>query len=161
MKKKLSFLFFFSSRPGRPPKRNSAHQIDDCLDDKRMKLSSSLLLRSFPDFANQGRIKKKEVFLKKTIIFIKIAFKYPVHSNGYLSVPTANGNQSSSFIHSFGHSAFAPTLPIHFAHNHHHHHHHPYLLGENRAANYKTSIVPPPSTSSSSSSSHRAQSSSK
>jgi hypothetical protein len=50
-------LFCFSSRPGRPPKRNSAHQIDDCLDDKRMKLSSSILLRSFPDFANQSKIK--------------------------------------------------------------------------------------------------------
>jgi hypothetical protein len=48
----------FSSRPGRPPKRNSTHQIDDCLDDKRIKLSSSLLLRSFPDFANQSKKKK-------------------------------------------------------------------------------------------------------
>ena len=44
-----------SSRPGRPPKRNSNHAIEDCLDDKRIKLSSSLLLRSFPDFANQSR----------------------------------------------------------------------------------------------------------
>jgi len=49
----------FSSRPGRPPKRNSTQQIDDCLDDKRIKLSSNLLLRSFPEFANQGKNKKK------------------------------------------------------------------------------------------------------
>jgi hypothetical protein len=69
MKKKLSFLFFFSSRPGRPPKRNSAHQIDDCLDDKRMKLSSSLLLRSFPDFANQGRIKKRSLLKKDNYFY--------------------------------------------------------------------------------------------
>ncbi|CAF0731045.1 unnamed protein product [Rotaria sordida] len=122
------------SRPGRPPKRNSAHQIDDCLDDKRIKLSSSFLLRSFPDFTNQ-------------------TFKYPVHSNGYVSVPTTNGNQSSSFTHSFGYSAFAPTLPIHFSHNH------PslYHLGDSRTTrlnetNYKSPSI---ATISSSSSSYR------
>ncbi|CAF1486066.1 unnamed protein product [Adineta ricciae] len=132
------------SRPGRPPKRNSAHHIDDCLEDKRMKLSSSLLLRSFPEFANQ-------------------AFKYPVHSNGYLSVPPTNGNQPSSFTHSFGYSAFAPTLPIHFPTNHHPS---PYLLAENRAtrSNEPNSKSPPSSSSSSlatstSSPSHRAHSS--
>ncbi|UJR33766.1 hypothetical protein I4U23_021193 [Adineta vaga] len=139
------------SRPGRPPKRSSTQHLDECLEDKRMKLSSTLLLRSFPEFANQ-------------------AFKYPVHSNGYLSVPPTNGNQSSSFTHSFGYSAFAPTLPIHFPTNHHHHHqqqqHPPHLLGENRTtrlneSNYKS----PPSSSSSSlatstsSPSHRAHSS--
>ncbi|CAF2330303.1 unnamed protein product [Rotaria sp. Silwood2] len=128
------------SRPGRPPKRNSAHQIDDCLDDKRIKLSSSFLLRSFPDFTNQ-------------------TFKYPVHSNGYVSIPTTNGNQSSSFTHSFGYSAFAPTLPIHFSHSHPS----PYHLVDSRTTrlnetNYKSSSIATSSssaTSSASSSSYR------
>ncbi len=155
------FSLYFSSRPGRPPKRSSSHQIDECSDDKRIKLSSSLLLRSFPDFANQS---KKNKF-SKFIFFCKLDFKYPVHSNGYLSIPTTNGNQSSSFTHSFGYSAFAPTLPIHFPHNHHHHHyqHHPlpyHLNDTNRTTNYKSSAsiaTPTPSSSSS----HRPLSSSK
>jgi len=62
--KRLVFFFLLplhiSSRPGRPPKRSST-QIDDCLDDKRIKLSSSLLLRSFPDFANQSKIKLNDL----------------------------------------------------------------------------------------------------
>ncbi len=147
-------FFCFSSRPGRPPKRNSTHQIDDCIDDKRIKLSSSLLLRSFPEFANQSKILEKK-FPQKKLIFLD--FKYPVHSNGYLTIPTTNGNQSSSFIHSFGCSAFAPTLPIHFAHNHHPPPPPPpaYLLNDSRTSNSKSSSI------ATSSSSHRALSSSK
>ena len=114
---------------------------------------------------------------KNRILIIRLVldFKYPVHSNGYLSIPTANGNQSSSFIHSFGYSAFAPTLPIHFPHNHPpppppHHHHHPhaavappaYLLNENRTSNTKSSSSSTSSSSSNAtSSSHRVLSSSK
>jgi hypothetical protein len=79
------FVHLFSSRPGRPPKRAPIHQIDDGSDNKRMKFSSNLLLHSFPDF------------------------KYPVHSNDYLSIPLTNGNQLSSFRY----SAFTPTLPLH------------------------------------------------
>lgn len=136
--------------------------MDDCLDDKRMKLSSNFLLRSFPDFSNQSKLKIKlqnKTKKKKGIFSLfsskkQIAFKYPVHSNGYVSVPTTNGNQSSSFTHSFGYSAFAPTLPLHFAHNHPS----PYLLGDSRAtrlneANYKSSSVAASSSSSSSTSS--------
>lgn len=100
-------------------------------------------------------------------------FKYPVHTNGYFSIPTTNGNQSSSsssFTHSFGYSAFVPTLPIPPLHNHHHHHHHPppapvaYLLNENRTSNSKSSSSSSSSSGSSSnatSSSHRVLSSSK
>ncbi len=65
------FAFLFSSRPGRPPKRNSAHQIDDCLDDKRIKLSSSLLLRSFPEFANQSKIKRISLQKNKFVFFFR------------------------------------------------------------------------------------------
>jgi hypothetical protein len=71
---KKVFFWYFSSRPGRPPKRNSAHQIDDCLDDKRIKLSSSFLLRSFPDFANQSKIeisKKKKKEEEKEFLLIR------------------------------------------------------------------------------------------
>ena len=69
---------------------------------------------------------------------LRLAFKYPVHSNGYLSVPTTNGNQSSSFSHAFGYSAFAPTLPLHFAPNHPAHHH-PYLLADSRSTRFNES----------------------
>lgn len=131
-----------SSRPGRPPKRNSAHPIDDCLDDKRIKLSSSLLLRSFPDFANPSTKQKHrtehEIILFFLFLSLPLAFKYPVHSNGYLSLPTTNGNQSSSFSHAFGYSAFAPTLPLHFAPNHPAHHH-PYLLADTRSTRFNES----------------------
>ncbi len=47
--KKISFvilvrlILLFSSRPGRPPKRNSSHQIEDYSENKR------LLLRSYPN----------------------------------------------------------------------------------------------------------------
>lgn len=71
----MKLIDFSSSRPGRPPKRNSSHQLEDCLDDKRMKLSSSLLLRSFPDFANQSNEKeeKKEQqqISKREIFFLR------------------------------------------------------------------------------------------
>lgn len=75
-KRKLSFfislcLFCCSSRPGRPPKRNSAHQIDDCLEDKRIKLSSSLLLRSFPDFANQSNDKNFIFIIQDFFLFLR------------------------------------------------------------------------------------------
>jgi hypothetical protein len=36
-------LLFFSSRPGRPPKRNPSHQIDDYSEDKRLLLQSNQL----------------------------------------------------------------------------------------------------------------------
>ena len=174
-----SIDFFSSSRPGRPPKRNSSHQLEDCLDDKRMKLSSSLLLRSFPDFADQSNEEtKKAATSPKREIFAFLDFKYPVHSNGYLSIPTANGNQTSPFAHSFGYSAFAPTLPLHFPPNHHVAHHHQqqqqqqqqssqqhslpsYLLNDSRISNLKTSSIAASSSSSSSSSSQRSLSSSK
>lgn len=92
------------------------------------------------------------------VIFFSLDFKYPVHSNGYLSIPTTNGNQSSSFTHSFGYSAFAPTLPIHFPPNHPPHPRPPpvaYLLNENQTSNSKSS------SSSNATSSHRVLSSSK
>jgi len=162
MKRRLILFFCFRSRPGRPPKRNASHQIDDCLDDKRIKLSSNLLLRSFSDFAHQSiknKIKIPKHFLFFSLLYFQLDFKYPVHSNGYLSIPTTNGNQSSSFLPTFGCSAFVPTLPIHFAHNHHHHHHHPspYHLNDNRPTNYKTSSIATPTSSSA----HRPPSSSK
>ena len=174
MKRFFFFSLCFSSRPGRPPKRNSTHHIDDCLDDKRIKLSSNFLLRSFSDFPTQSKIKtyiQERTKERKRIFFVyhrKLAFKYPVHSNGYVSVPTANGSQSSSFTHSFGYSAFAPTLPIHYAHNHSH----SFLLNDSRIThlndtNYKSSSITTPtpllssSSSSSSSTSHRPLSSSK
>lgn len=144
----IDVFVFFSSRPGRPPKRNSTHPLDECLEDKRMKLSSSLLLRSFPDFPNPSR--KKKTKMKKFdenflfFSFLRLAFKYPVHSNGYLSVPSSNGNQSStSFSHSFPYSAFAPTLPMGFPSSH------PYLLADARSTrlnetNGKTLNLPTP-----------------
>ncbi len=147
-------ILFFSSRPGRPPKRNSSHQIDECLDDKRIKLSSSLLFRSFPEFPNQSKTKISSPKTKRVRFGFFVDFKYPVHSNGYLSIPTTNGNQSSSFIHSFGCSAFAPTLPIHFPHPPPPPHPPAYLLNDNRTSNSKSSIA-------TSSSSHRILSSSK
>ena len=112
------------------------------------------------------KVKRKNFFFDNSMslgyFFSLLDFKYPVHSNGYLSIPPTNGNQSSSFTHSFGYSAFAPTLPIHFPHNHHHPHHPPpapvaYLLNENRTSNSKSSS----SSSSNATSSHRVLSSSK
>ena len=64
---KYSFsLLFSSSRPGRPPKRNSSHPLDECLEDKRMKLSSSLLLRSFPDFPNPSKTEERKTLERET-----------------------------------------------------------------------------------------------
>jgi hypothetical protein len=132
--------------------------MDECLDDKRIKLSSSLLFRSLPEFANQSKAKYSSN-TKKNLNSIFTDFKYPVHTNGYLSIPTTNGNHSSPFIPSFGCSAFAPTLPIHFPPPPPPHPHPPaYLLNDNRASNSKSSSS---SSIATSSSSHRILSSSK
>ncbi len=60
---KMRFILCFSSRPGRPPKRNPSYQTNDYPEDKRLKFASNLFRRVYPNHLNQLSLFNSSAFI--------------------------------------------------------------------------------------------------